>query len=88
MTKYPNFYLRGNIQLQEAIESFHKRVFSGCLSFLGFSFGFWLYLMFGALVSSPWFAFFGLIGLSLCAYHFYFAFNLLEDNDKELHKPF
>lgn len=89
MNKYPDFYLRGNIELQETIDNFYSGIKTSCLNFLAYLiFLAAPMLLIGAMQEILFLFLGGLACSGITIWYFLFIFQLVEDNEKQLRKPF
>lgn len=89
MNKYPDFYLRGNIELQETIDNFYSGIKVNCLKFLCYLVFLAAPMLFIGAMQEILFVFLGGLGcLGITIWYFLFVFQLIEDNEKQLSEPF
>lgn len=82
MNKYPDFYLRGNIELQETIDNFYFRIKTSCLNFLAyFVFLAAPMLLIGAMEEILCMFLGGLACSGVIVHYFLFVFTLVEKNE-------
>ena len=72
---YPQFYLDGNISLQNTIESFEKLVKRDGIKFLIASVFFWAALLVGVVFEFPFLIFLGVGENIVCGWFFYRLFD-------------
>lgn len=89
MNKYPDFYLRENIELQETIDNFYSEIKTSCLNFLAYFVFLDAPILFIGAMQELLFVFLaGLACSGIIVYYFLFAFKLAEDNEERLKQPF
>lgn len=89
MNKYPDFYLRGNIELQETIDNFYSGIKTSCLNFLAYFVFLVAPMLFIGAMQELLFVFLAGLGCSgIVVHYFLFAFKLVKDNEEQLKQPF